>query len=140
MELEWDGVLADRLDRFGQDQLAAIDLEALPLEEVGDVGRRHRAVQLVGVTDAPDDHDVDGVQARGDSLGLALLFRLALLDDLALALDVLLVAVGGRQRQLPGQEVVAGIAVGDLDDLAALAQFLDMFSQNNFIDLNLLRS
>src|SRR5262245_33517158 len=39
MELERYGVLADRLDRLGQNQLAPIDLEALGLEIVGDVHR-----------------------------------------------------------------------------------------------------
>jgi hypothetical protein len=54
------------------------------------------------------------------------------LYDLALALHVLAVCVGRRQRQLPRQEIVAGVAVGHLHDLAALAQIVDVFSENDF--------
>ena len=58
-------------------------------------------------------------KARGHGFRLPLLFGLARLHDLPLALDVLLVALGRQQRQLPRQQVVARVAVGDLDDLAA---------------------
>src|SRR5262249_5744213 len=52
VQLQRDGVLADRLDRLRQNQLPPIDLEALALEEVGNIDRRHRSVQLLGLTDA----------------------------------------------------------------------------------------
>ena len=50
----------------------------------------------------------------------------------ALALDLLLVAVGRQQRELARQQVVARVAVGDLDDLAAASEIVDVFSQNDF--------
>ena len=43
-----------------------------------------------------------------------------------------LLPVSREQRQLARQEVVSGVAVGDLDDLAAIAQVLDVFSKNDF--------
>ena len=55
-------------------------------------------------------------------------FSSASLDfhDLALALDVPLVAVGRRQRQLARQQVVARVAGGHFHDVAALAEVLDV--------------
>jgi hypothetical protein len=67
---------------------------------------------------------------------LPLLFRLARVHDLAFALDVLLVALGRRQRQLAGEQIVPGVAVGDLHDLAALAQVIHVLSENDFHGLN----
>ena len=52
MQLQRHGVRADRLDRLGQDQLAAVDIEALALEVLRDVGRRDRAVERIGLADA----------------------------------------------------------------------------------------
>jgi hypothetical protein len=42
------------------------------------------------------------------------------------------VALGDRQRQLPRQQVVPGIPIGDLHDFAAVAQFLDVCTKNDF--------
>jgi hypothetical protein len=66
------------------------------------------------------------------TLGLRLLVRLARVHLLALALDVLLVALGRRQGELARQQIVACVAVRDLHDLAALAELLDELSQNDF--------
>ena len=47
-------------------------------------------------------------------------------------LDVAAIALRGRQRQLARQQVVAGVAGGNLHDLAAFAQILDVLSENDF--------
>src|SRR5690349_14951586 len=49
VQLQRHVVLADRLDRFRQNQLPAIDVESLALQELGDVGSRNRSVQLLGI-------------------------------------------------------------------------------------------
>ena len=67
----------NRLDRLREDQLAPVDLEALALEELGDVGRGDRAVQLIGLADAAGDHDLDGLDAAGNGLRLRLLVGLS---------------------------------------------------------------
>jgi hypothetical protein len=51
-----------------------------------------------------------------------------------LALDLLPVPFGGEEGQLAGQQVVARVAVGHLDDLAAPAQVLHVLSQDHFHD------
>ena len=43
-----------------------------------------------------------------------------------------LLPVGHQQRQLARQQVVARVAVGDLHDLAAAAEVLDVLSKNDF--------
>jgi hypothetical protein len=43
VHLDRDGVLAQRLDRVGELDLALVDLEALGEERLGDVGRRDRS-------------------------------------------------------------------------------------------------
>ena len=58
--------------------------------------------------------------------------RLARFGELLLALDLLLVVLGHQQRQLARQQVVARVAVGDLDDVAAAAEVVDVLSQNDF--------
>ncbi len=81
----------------------------------------------------PRDLDFEAAHARRQRFGDLPSLRPRLrLELLALALDLLLVAVGGEQRQLPRQEVVARVAVGDLDDLAALAEMVHVFSKNDF--------
>ena len=72
------------------------------------------------------------LEALGQRLGLRLLFRVADLGDLLLALDLPLVGVGHRQRQLARQQVVARVAGRHLDDVAAPAEVVDVFSENDF--------
>jgi hypothetical protein len=60
------------------------------------------------------------------------------LGELLLALDLPLVGVGDGERQLARQQVVARVAVGDLDDVAALAQVVYVVPENHFHVLVLL--
>ena len=113
-------------------ELAAIDLEALRGQRLGDVGRGDRAVQRFGLADLAGDDDLDVGQPIGDRLGDLLLLGFLGVELGALALDLLLVAVGRQQRQLARQQVVARVAVGDLHDLAAAPEVVDVFSQNHF--------
>src|SRR4026209_241004 len=62
MQLQRHVVLTDRLDRFGQGQLTPIDLEALRLEELCDVGGGDRPIQLLGVAYAARDGNVESQQ------------------------------------------------------------------------------
>ena len=43
-----------------------------------------------------------------------------------------LFALGGQQRQLARQQVVAGVAVGHFHDLAAAAQVFDVVAEDDF--------
>jgi hypothetical protein len=60
------------------------------------------------------------------------LLSLARVGFRTLALDLPLVLVVHRQRQLAREQVVARVAAGDPDDLAAPAEMLDMVLENDF--------
>jgi hypothetical protein len=132
MQLHRHHRLTERLQRIGQQDLATIDLEALLLHDVGDIAVGHRAVKLIVLADLASDRDLDGAEPRADRLGGATLLGFTGLDQLAFALDALLVGIGRQQGQLARQEVVSRIAVRHLDDFPAAADVLDMVSQNDF--------
>ncbi len=72
------------------------------------------------------------VQAGGfgvDNLALVGFLRV---EFRALTLDLFLVAVSGEQGQLARQQVVARIAVGDLDDFAPPTEVIHVVSKNHF--------
>src|SRR2546428_1180571 len=132
------GVQSDRnvevakpFDRLRQVQLTAIDLEPLGRQRFGDVGRRDRAVQRVGLADLLGDRDIERAQAFDHRLGDLLLLGFLGHELPPLALDLFLVAFGRQQGELPRQQVVTGVAVGDLDDLASASQVVHVLTQNH---------
>src|SRR5262249_50864017 len=88
MQLDRDVGLADLLDRLGELELAPLDLEALGGERLGDVGRRHRSVERLGLAHLAGDDDLDGGQPLGDRLGDALFVGFPGVELRALALDL----------------------------------------------------
>src|SRR5687767_9461627 len=132
MDLQRHGHFPYRLERFGERDLALVDLEPLRLERVRNVGGGDRAVQRVVLPDPPPDLDLGLLEPLRQRLGLLLLFGLADVGDLALALNLPPVPLGDGERQLARQQVIARIAVGYFHDIAAAAQFVDVLSQNHF--------
>src|SRR6266542_4864635 len=59
MQADRHGELAQVLQRFGELQLAAVDLEALAAERVDDVAGRDGAVERVLLADAAGGDDLD---------------------------------------------------------------------------------
>src|SRR6185295_4190429 len=76
--------------------------------------------------------DLDVGHPFGHRLRGLLLLELLDLELRTLALDLLLVAVGGQQGQLPRQQVVACVAVGDLHQVAAAPEVVDVLSEYHF--------
>ncbi len=74
-------------------------------------------------------------EALRDRFGLCLLFGVLDFRDLLLALDLALVVVGDRQRQLPREQKIPRVARGDLHDVSAAAEIIDVLSQNDFHSL-----
>ena len=110
----------------------AIDLEALRGKRLGDVARRHRSVQHFGLADFAGDFQLGVRDALRQRVGDALLFGFLRVELHALALDLLLVALGHDERELARQQIIARVAIGDLDDLATAPEVVDMFSKNDF--------
>src|SRR6188768_3392437 len=127
-----DRVLAERADRLGQLDLALVDFEAEAGEALGDVGRRDRPVERVLLADAAGDDAFRLAQARRDRFGDAAVLRLALGGALLLGRDLALVAGRDLQRELARQQVVAGEPVGHLDHVAAAAEVIDRFLEDDF--------
>jgi hypothetical protein len=75
VQLDWDQEFAEGLQRFVQMHLAAVDVEALGLESVGDVGRRDRAEEVIVLTDLALEYEGHVVELCDQLLGFALLFR-----------------------------------------------------------------
>src|SRR6185295_3980907 len=69
VQLDWYGRRAERLERFGELDLPAIDLETVRRQRLGEIRRRHRAVELLGVADAPRDRQLELRDAGGQRLG-----------------------------------------------------------------------
>ncbi len=82
--------------------------------------------------DTARDLDLELPQALRDGIGLRLLFEIAGFSQLLLAIDLALVVVVDRQRELARQQVVARVARGDLDDVAAAAEVFDVLSEYHF--------
>ena len=126
-ELAADGIDARRLDRLVEHKLAAVELNAAALlERVGDFLRRDGAEQTSGAAALGKDGHGQVAHARGDGAGLLALALALFLHGLVVhahGVDV----IGRRLNgQLARQHVVAGVAVGDLDHLAALALAADI--------------
>src|SRR5262249_8676638 len=132
VQLDRNLEIAKLFDRFRKLQLAALDVEPLLRQRGRDVGARYRSVQRVGLADFSRDDDLEIGQPLGYGTRDLLLFGLPRLKLLPLALDLFLVAFRRKQGELAREQVVARVAVGNLHDLAAASQFLDMLSQNDF--------
>jgi len=125
------GVLADHLDRLGEDHLATVDVDVVRgLERVGDV---LVADGPVDATLARLDADVEGGVAEelGEALGVGLPLR-----QLPGALRQSRLQLGPvrfrcRQRETLRDEPVARVPVLDLDDVASLTQLVDGFEQDD---------
>ena len=114
-------------DRLVEHELAAVELNAAALlERVGDLLRRDGAEQTSGAAALGKDGHGQVAHARGDGAGLLALALALFLHGLVIhahGVDV----IGRRLNgQLARQHVVAGVAVGDLDHLAALALAADI--------------
>ena len=132
VDLHRNGDFAERLERVGQVDLPLVDLESLGDERLRDVGRSDRPVQGVVLADAAGDLDLGLREPLAVGFRLRLFLEIARLGGVPLALDLLLVGLGDGERQLARQQEVARVAVGDLDNLAASAEVIDVFSENDF--------
>jgi len=108
-----------------------------PAQMVACAGVRCGDVASTGTLDASSAEGRGGqVEVRGDRVTLGRDSRIdasgATGGGILHLLDDGLVGRGGLQRQLAGQQKVAGIAVGDFDQIAAVAQIQYIIFQNDF--------
>ena len=131
-QLERDGVPPDPLDRVHL-ELAAVDAQLLLLPEpVGHVRRGDRAEQRAGRAGRHVEAQLERLEPRGERARLV--DRLGVVaGPLRIALLELLDERGRRHLgEPPREEEVARVAAGDVDDLAAQAELVDVLLENDF--------
>src|SRR5256712_9389169 len=132
MELDPAPELARLPDRLREVHPALVDADPELLELALHVARGHGTVQLVLLTHLHREAEVDLRDAGGLDFGGALLRGALLGDACRLVGDLLLVGVGRRVGEALRQQVVARVAVLDLDHVAGGAKMLHVFSQDDF--------
>src|SRR6266480_1242423 len=126
-------ILTDGFDRFGKLDLALVYLEVLRGERFGDVrggdGAEHLIV-LAGLARETKLHTIDqrGLFLRGVQFGGGFLRQRR-----ANALQGLHVASGGFDRQLLRQQEIPGVAGLYGDDIAPMAELIDVFLKDYFL-------
>src|SRR5690606_20346232 len=131
VQLDGDLVRAGALDRVDDLDAAAVDLgPAGGLHGVGDVARGDRAEQAAGLAGAGGQAHLQGAELAGDFLGGADVADLTGGARLADGLDLALGAAGPAHGVAARDEVVAAVAVLDLDDVAGGAEAGDLVGED----------
>jgi hypothetical protein len=103
----------------------------LVVDRVRDVGRRHAAEELALLPGMRRDADRCRSEARGDLLG----FGLGGVDPDGVrpleAAHVVHAALRGFHREAARHQVVARVAVGDVDDIARHAELVDRLLEDD---------
>src|SRR6185437_9167503 len=129
MQVNRDDVQAERLDRVLDRDVAAVDLVPGGGQRLGDVARRHRAVELPGLARLADDDHRHPVELAGDLVRGALELVIARLEIGASRLELLLVGLGRPHRLAARQEEIAGVAVLHPHRVADMAELADALQQ-----------
>ena len=130
-------MLAGILDGLFDFHLALVDIRAqLLLDGGGDLVIGDGAVDLAVVAAAHGQLHNLALDFAGQLLSLGLLHFLAVLVRALGSIDGVERLGSGFAGQLAGQQEIAGIAVGDFQDLILLAGALDIFKQNNLHKLS----
>ena len=136
-DLDRDGIFAESLDGIGELDLTLVDLEVLRGETFGDVGGGDGAKHLIVFASLAGEADRDAVEKRRLLLcGVQLsggLFR----KRSANALERFHIPDAGFNSELARQKKIAGIAGLHGDDLAPMAQLIDVFLKNDLHVLSL---
>ena len=123
MELHLRLVGADALDVAGQLEPAPVEGRAAGgLDRVDDLGRGDRAEQAAAVAGPGRQRDLEALELGLDLAGLAEVADLPRRAGPLDRRDLLLGALGPADRETLGQQVVAALAVLDLDHVARSAE------------------
>src|SRR3954452_303172 len=131
VDLDRHLVGTERLERLLEIDLVTVDLDPAPPERVGDVLRRDRAVQLPALADFHAHRERRRTDTRLGDLGLLALLLALILPARDVVVPGAVSAPRGRDSQRVRDEVVRRVAVGDLLELAALAELRDVAGQDD---------
>jgi hypothetical protein len=134
MDFHGNHRFAERLQGIVQLDLSLVDLEALCLQRMRDVGGGHRSIERIVLANPTRDLDLELSQPLRDRVRVPALLRVAHLGELLLAFDLPFVVVRDRKSKFPRQQIVPRVSLGDLHHVAATAEVIDVFSENDFHD------
>ena len=124
---------AGNLNRLTELDALAVDLDVqLGLDRVGDHGGGDGTEEDALLADLGIDEDLLALELGLESLSIGKTDGFALLDILAALLELLEVTLGSSNGELLRNQVVLGITLSDVDDVALAALALDLVKQNNF--------
>src|ERR1700730_3240533 len=132
-----DGIFAEGADGLAELDLALVSLEAVCDERFGDVGGGDGAEELIVLAGFAGEAESDAVDERGLLLRGVELGGGFLSERGANALEGFYVAGGSFDGELVRKQEIAGVAGLDGDDVAAVAEFFDVFLQNDLHFLSL---
>src|SRR5690606_32478630 len=131
VQADRDGVPAQALDRVADLDATAVELGAARgLHRLDDVLGRHRAEQAAALTRPHRQLDLQPAELLGDLLGGAEVADRPRLAGLADRGDLGLRAAGPADRVPARQQVVAAVAVLDLNHVAGRAEAGDLVGEN----------
>src|SRR5262249_19305477 len=127
-----DVVRSDCLDRLREVDGAPIDAVTLARERFGDVQSSDRSIELFLLADLAPKLQLHRLKLLRFRLSLILELLLARRDNLLVVLHLTEVFFIRHHRHLPRKKKVAAVSVLDGDNVARLAQFLNILSQDDF--------
>src|SRR5262245_24867277 len=122
---------AQRLHRPVQYDLPAVDVEAPRRNDLRDVARGHRSIELTGVTGLPDGGERLARELSRNAFCVLLQRKVAGLELDTIRFKAGDVFLGCAQRLLLREEKIAGKAVLDVHYVSHLAKAADAFEQDD---------
>src|SRR3984957_2886412 len=116
--------------------MAAFNLVPGGGQRLGDVARRHGAVELTGLARLADDDHLDAVELGRHLVRAALEFGVARLEIGATNLEFLLIGLSRPQRLTARQQEIARVTVLDAHGVADVSELSDTLHQNDVHDLS----
>ena len=98
---------------------------------VSDVAGRDRTIKLAGIAGGADEHERLALELGGNRLGFGLVRKVVRFELGAAAIKHFPVVFGCPKRLFLRQQIVARVAVLDVDDVAHLAKAADTLKKNN---------
>src|SRR5690606_32650501 len=122
---------ADGLDRSLELDLATADLEACFVQNLGDVARGDRTIELAGFSSGANNDELLSVELLSNGFSFLLTLKVAGLELDALRFELLAVGFVGTKSLALGQQEVTRKAVLDLDHVAHLPEAGNTFQEND---------
>ena len=133
MQTHFDLIDAQLADAIDEVDLLVVHFDAALGEGLDDLLGADGTEELGLVRHAGGDLHGHALQALGQLLGIDLALSVGLCSLFAEHFDLPLGRGAGRDGEQMGEEIVAGVAVGNLDDVAHAAELEHIFDEEDFL-------